>query len=177
MYGSPKFAHLIKHTATNILLQRDYLKNWYFWTSVVFAKIVVHGLKTLHLIHNGISSQKLSCSQRLWAQVQTTLFQWVVNWEERCTFTPTMMITSCLKDICVGRHGMELSCRLWEAPAEAHVSTKKHMAAERGLSPPDLGGRRCHVTDPCGTGPCWKLTEGWTAHDHPIGYLESVLLM
>lgn len=40
----------------------------------------------------------------------------------------------------VGRGGMELSCRLWHAPAEAHQSTKKHMAAQRGLSPPDLGG-------------------------------------
>lgn len=45
MYGSPKFAHLIQHTTTNILPQRDYLKDWYSWTSLVFAKIAGHGLK------------------------------------------------------------------------------------------------------------------------------------
>lgn len=60
MYGSPKFTHLIKYTTTNILSQRDYLKNWYFWTSVMFAKIVVHGLTALHLICNGVTSQRLS---------------------------------------------------------------------------------------------------------------------
>lgn len=42
MYDSPKFAHLMQHTITNILPQIDYLKNWYFWTSVMFSKIVVH---------------------------------------------------------------------------------------------------------------------------------------
>lgn len=65
MYVSPKFPHLIQHTTTNILPRRDYLKNWYFWTSVVFAKIVVCGLTVVHLICNGVTSQRLSCSRQL----------------------------------------------------------------------------------------------------------------
>lgn len=65
MYVSPKFPHLIRHTTTNILPRRDYLKNWYFWTSVVFAKIVVCGLTVVHLICNGVTSQRLSCSRQL----------------------------------------------------------------------------------------------------------------
>lgn len=65
MYDSPKFAHLIQYTTTNILPQRDYLKNWYFWTSVMFAKIEAHGLTALHLICNEVTSQRLSCSQQL----------------------------------------------------------------------------------------------------------------
>lgn len=59
----------------------------------------------------------------------------------------------------VGREGMELSCGLWDVPAE-HGSTGKHMAALRGSSLSDLGVRRYHGTDSYGRGACQELTEG-----------------
>lgn len=65
MYGSPKFAHLIQHTTTNILPQRDYLKKIVLLDFSGVCQIVVHGLKTLHLIHNGVTIQTLSHAQQL----------------------------------------------------------------------------------------------------------------
>ena len=40
----------------------------------------------------------------------------------------------------VGRDAIKFNYKLQDLPAEAHGSTKEHMAAQRGLSPPGPGG-------------------------------------